>query len=202
MPPKPDNQTLARLAVSRSRALERAALRVGPGLFLMFMSLRHIIGLDFVPTGSSNRITEYSLAIVLLPIACGGLILVISGLRWLLLALWPARLEIIASAGGLTFCLGPLGTRHYETQRLDLNYLFEISIDQVDEDAIYESLLDPEVQMAEFLPRIRYPSESQRLDRRILYFTRMSEKQAAAALRPFTEHVRRARSHAINQDDD
>lgn len=190
---EPDSPPLARLPVSRGRAFLRAVLSAGPGLFMALLSLRFIGGLSFTPTATSNRITEYSLTLVLLPVAAGGLLLTFSGLRWLVMVLWPGRLEIVADVDALTFHLGPMGSARYETRRLDVRYLFEIPGDETDAAAIYESLLEPEVQMAEFLPRIRYSGEPDRLDRRILYFIGAGEKQAAAALRPFIDHLRRHR---------
>lgn len=177
-------------------------MRLGPGLFLMLVSIRVITSLNYQPTSVTNRITEYSLALVLLPIAITGLALALAGLRWLVFALWPGKLQITADADALTFALGPMGTHRYPTDRLELHYLFEMDLDAENEDVLYESLLDAEIQMAEMLPRIRVPGEAERLDRRILEFVEGSEKQTADALRPFVAYMRRGREDQPRDADD
>ena len=179
-----------RLSVSRSRAFERALLTLPAGLFLVFLALQLFSGLRFTPTAVSNRITDYSLAAVLVPVGLLGVFLSFRGFRWLLLAIWPADLAIIAGADELVLRLGPLGTRRFDTARLTLKYPYELSLSEDDEDALYESLLDDEVQIARFLPRMIHPLAPDRLDREILRWTRLNEQQCVAALRPFIEYVR------------
>lgn len=187
--PAPDGPNI-RITVSRGRALERALLRMMPAGLLLVMSVGTIRSLNFAPNPLTNRITEYCLTLVMLPLGLSGAALAISGLRWLLTALWPGRLLIVADAGGLTFHLGPMGTDRYEIDRITLRYPFELSIEDDGGDAVFESLLEPSEQMATLLPRMEYAGEPTRLDRRILHFTRLDETQAAESLRPFIEFVR------------
>ena len=188
-----DLKPLAYIPVSRGRALERALLRIPPGAVLILIAVRVVSELKFTPSGVSNRITEYSVALIMLVVALTGLILVLRGLRWLALALWPAAVGITADAGALTFRMGPFGTRRYPTDALDVSYAFERSVDADDDDNLYESFLDPEVQMESYLPRIVHPDASVPLERLILHYARGTERQLAVALRPFTDDMRRNR---------
>ena len=189
----PNLKPLAYIPVSRGRALERALLRIPPGAVLILIAVRVVSELKFTPSGVSNRITEYSVALIMLVVALTGLILVLRGLRWLALALWPAAVGITADAGALTFRMGPFGTRRYPTDALDVSYAFERSVDTEDDDNLYESFLDPEVQMENYLPRIVHPDASVPLERLILHYARGTERQLAVALRPFTDDMRRNR---------
>lgn len=186
-----------RLPVSRPRALERAVFRLAPGLLLMFIALQVVRGLQFQPSAVRNRITDYSLAIVMAPVIVAGLALIWTGGRWLVASLWPGRLDIVAEQGALDFRLGPFGRRVYPPEEIDVRYLFEMSGDfGDDEDDIYESLQPPEEQQARYLPRIRHTHTNERLDQRIMHYVRMGERNAADALRPFIDAHRRDRPPA------
>ena len=185
----PDGPNI-RIAVSRDRAFERALLRMMPAGLMLAVSVGTISSLNFTPNPLTNRITEYCLTLVMVPVGFCGAAFAISGLRWLLTAFWPGRLCIVADAGALTFHLGPMGTRRYEVDRISLRYPFELNIEDDGEEAVFESLLEPSVQMATLLPRMEYAGEPNRLNRRILHFTRLDEAHAAKVLRPFFEFVR------------
>ena len=193
---------LARIAVPRSRALERALMRLVPGWFLLLVAYRVLIALNFSASGITNRITEYSITVVILPLAIAGLVLVLRGLRWLAMALWPGRLCIVADADVLTFDLGPMGRHRYPTDRLDVRYLFEMPDNSQDEGMTYEAYLDPRQQMEELLPRIRFPGEPDALEERITYYATGTEKQLAETLRPFVEYMRRDRDDPPEDGED
>lgn len=186
-----------RIGASRGLALERALLFLGPGVLLLVICFGVAQGLRFRPSGVSNRIGDYSLAIVMLPVALGGLVIAGMGLRWLAMAVWPGWLGIVADADGLSFHLGPMGSARYCAGELDVRYLFELLGEDGEGDAeLYEALTDPQEQMASMLPRIRCARSAKSLERRIVRFTRMGEQELAALLRPFIESVRRDRSGA------
>lgn len=168
-------------------------MRTGPGVVLFLFGWNAMRNLDFANSPTTNRITEYALGVVLVPVTMSGLLLAIAGMRWALLAGWPAPLGIVGSTDGLTFRLGPMGNRRFDISGLDVTYLFERSFDTDDAEAVYESLIDPQLQMAEMLPCIRHPDAGEPLERRILRFVRMSERRTADALRPFIDHVRAQR---------
>ena len=187
--PAPDGPNI-QITVSRGRALERGLLRIIPAGLMLAVSVGTVSSLNFASNPFTNRITEYCLALVMVPVGLGGAVLAFSGARWLLTAFWPGRLCIVADAGGITFHLGPMGTVRCEVDRITLRYPFELNTEDDGENAVFESFLEPSEQMATLLPRMEYAGEPKRLDRRILHFTRLDEAQAAELLRPFVEFVR------------
>lgn len=182
--------TSVQIAVSRGRALERALIRLIPAGLMLAGSVGVISNLNFAPNPLTNRITEYCLTLVMLPVGLSGVLLAFSGLRWFLTAMWPGRLEIVADASGVTFHVGPMGSRRYALDGLSVRYPFDMEGEDDEGDAVFESLLEPPEQMATLLPRMEYEGERERLDRRILYFTRLDEAQAARMLRPFVRFIR------------
>jgi len=179
-----------RIAISRGRAIERAVLRILPAAIILAGSIGTISSLNFTPNPLTNRITEYCLTVVLFPVGLAGGVLAFNGTRWLLTALWPGRLYVVADAGGITVCAGPMGTTRYSLDRLRVRYPFELHDEENDDDALYESLLEPSEQMATLLPRIEYQGHPVRIDRRVLHFTGLNEAQAVERLRPFIEFAR------------
>jgi len=188
-----DNRIIVTIPVSRGRAWERAALRIGPGVVTAFLSAHALGRLNFAPSGISNRITDYALAMILVPIALVGLALVVFGLRWLLMSMWFGKLEIVGTEDALTFRLGPLGAQRYTLEELTVYYPFEFCPEE-ELEGVYESLLDPAVQMEEYLPHIVRRRDSARLDPRIPGLAALREKQCAALLRPWTNAVRNKRN--------
>ncbi len=184
-----------KIGIPRTMAAERAIMRMTPGVMMILAVLGVMQWLNFRPSAVSNRIADYSLAVAMIPIAAAGLVLTYHGLKWLTLALWPAWVGIVADSDGLTLRLGPFGRTRYALDRLDIRYPFEIA-DQLtpDDDMIYEAHLDPAEQLDRLMPRIRYPGESDTLDRRLKIVTRIDEKTLADALRPFIEYARRPRT--------
>ena len=161
-----------------------------PAGVMIVASLGTLNSLNFTSNPLTNRITEYCLMLVMLPIGLCGALFAFSGLRWLLTAFWPGRLAIVADADGIVFHLGPMGTHRCKIDQIKLRYPFELNIEDDGEDAVLESLLEPAQQMTTLLPRMEYAGEPKRIDRRILYFTRLDETQAADVLRPFVEFIR------------
>lgn len=175
-------------------------MRLVPGLFIVIVSYHVFGGLSFAGSAANNRITEYSISLLLLPLVLIGLVLSLRGALWLAFACWPAPLRITAGRDGLTLELGPVGRQHFPTDSLDVRYLFEIPTEAADDGLTYEALLPPEQQMAELLPRIRAPGQPNPIEEQISYYTRCNEQQLADALRPFIEYMRRGRD-APGDDD-
>lgn len=145
--------------------------------------------LRLAPTGASNAIVDWGIALAAFPLAVLGLGCAFAASRWALAACWPAPLGIVADATALTFRLGPFGNRAYDAARLDVKYLFELSSDGEDEG--YEAFLPEEAQRSSLLPRIVHPFARERLDRSILKYADGDESAAAIALRPILDHWRR-----------
>ncbi len=189
----PERCQTVEIPVSRSRAVERGLVRLGPGVFAVLIAVYIVMDLNFTPTGVSNRLTEYCLATAMVPVFLAGLALAVSGSRWILLGVWPGQLLIVATADAITLHLGPMGRFIYDTDALKVTYPFEETGDPGgDEVPVYESLLHPAEQMATLLPRIVHTGTSERIEREIMRFTRLPESSLIETLRPFIDNVRRA----------
>lgn len=127
-------------------------------------------------------LVDVSIAIIALPMPIVALVTAFGGLRWLALALWPARLGIDADDTALTLRFGPFGTRRYEANQLRAVYPFETDGDPAE--LGFEAFLPPEQQIETLLPRMTYRSESVPVDRLVLRFAAGSEREIVAALRP------------------
>jgi len=176
------------LSISRGRAASRALLCGIPAILLGITTILIYTRLNFVSTGVSNRLVEYSIAVISLPIPLIALWTALKSLRWLLLALWPASVAVVASSDSLTFRLGPFGTQAYDAPRLEVRYPFELSQDE--EGGGFEAFLPEEEQRARLLPRILHPDARGPLQRIILRFVKVAESDAARTLRPSIDRWR------------
>ncbi len=168
--------------VSRGRALVRVALLFALGAALAVVSLSVIGGLKFTPSAVSNRIEDYALACLMIPVAIAALWLAWRGTAWLLLAAWPGRLDIEATDAALTFRLGPFGCSVYDARRLDVKYPYELSTDE--ESAQFEAFVPEEEQIKNFLPQISHPDVRGSIRLEILKFAKETEPMIAQQLRP------------------
>ncbi len=184
------NNVLAVLPISRGRAINRALLRLIPAVVMLMIASNVFSGLNLTPTAVSNRITDYSKLILILPLALGGLLIGLNGARWLITACWPGELGVVASTKGITLHLGAMASPHYPIDALTIRYLFEMDTDELDEDLIYEALQPPEKQMAEMLPRIYVTGEREPLNNQLIQLCSGNEAQLAAALKPFVDFHR------------
>jgi hypothetical protein len=191
-----------RIPVSRIRAIERAFFRMAPGIIAVAVAYGMLSTLSFRPTGVNNRITEYSIALVMLPVCILGLALTVAGFRWLVFSIWPAPMGIVANAKSLSISKGPFGNRQFDTDRLDVRYLFEMSVDSDNEDELFESLRPKAEQMQFKLPRMRHPGVADRIEREIIHLSSLTERELAAALRPFVDLMRRDRVDDDDEEDD
>ena len=179
------------LPIARSGAAGRALVWSVPAGLLGVTSFLIYTSLHFVPSGVSNRLVDYSVALISLPISLTALWSVLKGARRLLLSLWPAPVGVFADERTLTLRLGPFGTRSYDAARMDIRYPFELSQD--DEGGGFEAFLPEEEQRMKLLPRILHSSAREPLNRVILRFVRPSEKAAVRSLRPLLDHWRSGR---------
>jgi len=177
------------LPVSRSRAASRALVCSVPAILLGITTILIYSRLNFVPTGVSNRVVDYSIAAISLPIPLMAVWTALKAMRWLLLALWPAPVAVVAQVDSLTLRLGPFGTRAYDTPRLDVSYPFELSQDA--DGGGFEAFLPEEEQRDKLLPRILHPAAREPLHRVILRLVKESEPEAARTLRPLIDRWRR-----------
>lgn len=179
------------LPASRSRAWMNGLIRGAGASISGFLVALILVRLDFSTTAISNRIVDFALAVVSLPLVMAALVWGIQAIRWLALALWPAAIGAFASASGLTLRFGPFGTSTYPASELDVRYLFELG--EEESDGSYEALLPEEEQRAQFVPRLAHPAATQPLDRVIIRFVAGSEADMAASLRPVVDRWRSER---------
>ena len=176
------------LPVARARAASRALVCSVPAVLLTMTTILIFGRLNFVPTGISNRLVEYSIAAISLPIPLLAVLTALRAMRWLLLALWPAPVAVVAEVDSLTLRLGPFGTRTYDAARLDVRYPFELSQDA--DGGGFEAFLPEDEQRAKLLPRILYPAAREPLNRVILRLVKESEPDATWALCPMIDRLR------------
>lgn len=176
------------LPVSRGRAFFRAAVWAVPAVILG-AAVTIIYGrLDFIPSGVSNRLVDYAVALATSPLLLAALWTATKCVRWLALCLWGSAVEITAAPTTLTFRLGPFGKRTYIVADLDIRYPFEL-FDEADEGG-FESFLPEEQQRRTLLPRILHPNTGVPLQRTILQFAAGEEADIARTLRPAIDHWR------------
>lgn len=152
--------------------------------------------LDFTAPSGVNRVVAYSAALIALPAPIAALICGIKCVRYILLAVWPARVCVSADDDGLTMRLGPFGTRWYPSTELSALYPFEITDEDID--GGFEAYLPEEEQVARLLPRLTHPNAPKPLHRTILQFSCGDEASIAAKLRPVIQRWR-AKQHALAQ---
>lgn len=179
------------LSVSRSRAATRGLLCLVPALLLGAATFTIYSRLNFVPTAISNRLVDYSIAVVALPCPIFTLVFGFRAVRRLLLSCWPGDVAIVADETALTLRLGPFGTRAYDAVRLDAKYPFEQSGEF--DDGGFEAYLPEEEQLTRFLPRLTHPAAPEPLNHTILRFAVGTEPDVAVALRPVIDHWRTRR---------
>lgn len=184
-----DAPYLAIVPVSRSRATTRAVVWLVPAAILGVGAISIYRGVHFVPSGISNRFVDYAIALIALPVPAGALWTAWNALRWLLLALWPARVGVFASDAELTMRLGPFGTAVFEVERLEVRYAYECSGEE-DDEAGFEAFIPEDEQHATLLPRITHPKAKAALNRVILRFAQGDEAETARRLRPAIERWR------------
>lgn len=179
------------LEVSRTRAFTRGVLWLILSTLVGAATLWIFQGLNFSPTGVSNRLVEYSIAIFALPLPLGALWTLIKSLRWLLLSAWPGQLGVFADQQELTLALGPFGIHKYDIPRMDIRYPFELSADLEGEG--YEAFLPEEEQKEKFLPRLNHPLAKGKINQTILAYVYEEEIAVASVMRPMIELWRTAK---------
>lgn len=179
---------IVHVPVARPKALTHAVLWGGLALVLGVTTVMIYERLEFRPTGVSNRLVDYSIAVAAFPIALAAVFVAMRSLRWLLLCVWPGPLGVYAGEDALVLRLGSFGTQRYDAARLDVRYPFELSADADEGD--FEAFLPEQEQLAKLLPRIAHPEASEPLNVVILRYAGMSQTEAASAFGPILERWR------------
>lgn len=180
-PPRDPAHDCASLPVARGRVLVRGLLWAVASVIVGFPVVRIVTGLEFTPTGVSNRVVEYAIVIALLPVAALAVWCGVTAIRWILLAAWPGAVGVFADGAGLTFRLGPWGTKRFALDRLDVRYWFQHDPDELT--GKVEAFLPEDEQRDRFLPQIRHVGDATAINAVILRRTARSEREAADAFR-------------------
>jgi hypothetical protein len=91
--------------------------------------------LRFTPSATSNHISDYAIAVVLLAASITVLVLVYRAGRWLVFACSPAVRGFEVTPGAITASLGPFGRWKTAWSQLDIEwpeYLFTLELDEDD----------------------------------------------------------------------
>ncbi len=122
----------AYIPVGRAAPLGRAALLAVVGIMCSFPAIRMWPELRFVPSATSNRITDYAIAWLAGLLLLLGLGLCGRSVKWAALAVWPGRLGFDISANSIQARLGPFGTWSAAPAELSVDwpeYLFDLDLD-------------------------------------------------------------------------
>lgn len=180
------------LPVSRTKALTRAIAWGAPAVVCALVTVGMFGRINLAPSGLSNRLVEYCLALCTLPVAVGAAAFGVLATRWFLLAVWPGKLGVFAGPKELILRLGSFGTRRFDADRLDVKYPFELELD-VSECGV-EDFLPEEEQRATLVPRITFPGVKEPIRLTILRFADLAESEIATTIRPWVEARRSHRS--------
>jgi len=161
-----------------------------PGVLLSAIAWTALKNASLTPSAVTSRLVVYSIVLLFGGLALIGALCAFQAMRWLLLACWPGRVEIIASENQLILRLGSFGVRTYDVERIESRYPFEIPEEL--NDAGFEDQLPVDQQLAVLLPRLTHPESPTPLNPQILRFGSGSESEVAAALRPAIERWRPA----------
>ena len=127
---KNDSAAVTVLPVARGRAFTRGLVWTVPAVLIAGTIFLVARPLNFAPTGTSNRIVDYSIALALIPFAIVGIAMAIKATSSLALAFWPVRLGVFLTEHGVRMRLGPLGVKSFDAARINVRYPFEL----IDED--------------------------------------------------------------------
>jgi len=173
---------IAVLPLHRGSTLASASLWLLPAVGLGGVAVAVFSRLQFIPSGTSNRLVDYSLAVVMIPIVLGAAAFAIRAAGLACMAVWPGAVGVYAGRDELTIKMGPFGTRRYDVARLDVRYPYELPADDGEDQ--FEALLPEERQVAELFPRITHPDARELIDRTIRRMAGVPEDDIVHILRP------------------
>lgn len=145
--------------------------------------------LRFDPTPASNRLPDYALAVVYLAIGAVAIALLWYGVKWLVFALWPGPIEIVADEDGLAIPTGPIGRRRYDWARMTARYSFEVAPDE--EAFVFDSLMDEDDEPDARLPLFEHAESRLPLNVALERLIDVRSPTVIARLRPWIERLRR-----------
>lgn len=140
--------------------------------------------------GATNRVVDWAIALIALPVPLISLIALWRAIRWLSLSIWPGPVGIAATLEGIQTHLGLIESRTYDAKRLVIRYPFELA-EELDEGS-FEAYLPEEKQMEMLMPRMTHPQARRPLQEILMQFGSYDEADLARRLRPLIERWRHA----------
>ncbi|MHC5110224.1 MAG: hypothetical protein ACYTHJ_10140 [Planctomycetota bacterium] len=188
------------LPASRLRALSRATLWTAAAALLIVACIPIYGSLSFQVTGATNRIIEYSIAIIALPLPCLALITGFTGLRWLILGLWPKSTGFLFARDRLEISLGVFGRHRLPLAHLDIKYPYDLDEDEAD--GSFESFLPQDIQRATLVPAMTHPAFGGKIHLELQRFTAETEQQLATRLQDVFDHWHPPKPDEDDEDDE
>ena len=169
------------LKVDRSKAVVRALWRllcaaVTAGLLLQVRPDWRLLWLTEPASWFALAMLVFCLGIVVLT-------LVIVGVRWLLVGVWPGPLGVCVTPQALDIDLGPLGRRSHDWADLTVEVVQEIDADLLDQ------LPDDSINL-----RIRRRAAKEDLASIVQVAANLEDEEMTRLFRPYLEKVRMANS--------
>ena len=161
-----------RIAIDRTRAVVRGLWRVAVAVFLVGPVL--VMDLDWKLLWQTQRATFLASVLLTALPAAAGLVLLVYGVRWIMLAAWPGRVGVEVSPMHISMCAGPFGKEIYSWSEIRVAY--EADVDR----ALWDVLLDDET-----LPCVRHPACEEDLVVRIQRLSVLRTEELAAMLKPY-----------------
>lgn len=171
-PIAPDRPPSICIAVDRTRAMVRGLWRVAFAALLFGPVL--VMDLDWKLLWQTQRATFLASALLTALLAAAGLVLLVYGVRWIMLAAWPGRVGVDVSPLHISMRAGPFGQETYAWSEIRVAY--DEDVDQ----ALWNVLLDDET-----LPCVRHPACQEDLTVRIQRLAALDAAELAALLKPY-----------------
>lgn len=187
-----------RIPVSRRAGWLRGPVAAPAGAVICIVVYLAWQPLRFDPNPASNRLTDYALAVVYAAVGLIGIGLLWYGLKWLIFALWPGPVELVADEGGLTVPTGPFAVHRYDWERMTARYSFEVEPDE--EGFAFDSLMDEDEEPDARLPLLQHPESRIPLNVALERLIDVRSPVHIARLRPWIDAVRRRQQDAEERE--
>jgi hypothetical protein len=132
MSPAPDPAQTIVMTVDRGRAAMRGIWRLAVMLMVAAPTIIMAVNLNWKLLRLSDPASYYGLGVLWLALAATAGGLLVSAVRWLLLATWRDDLYVRLGGQKLEWSLGPFGKRVLPVQQIDVRLFPEIEADLLD----------------------------------------------------------------------
>ncbi|MGB0715446.1 MAG: hypothetical protein ACPGXK_06185 [Phycisphaerae bacterium] len=147
-----------------------------------------------------DRLVQYSIAIIALPLPICTLMTLLHSLKWLSLGLWPRRVGIEFSSGQIAVELGLFRSTVVDIPRLSIRYPFDF--DEARAAQMMEAQLPFEMQRSTLIPEMRHPDYKGRLKIDMLRFSKLEEPEFARLLEDHFLHWHPLTAAELEEEDE